>query len=366
MPPPIAFTSFKIFGKETALPENNTADVPLQLNYTQNMLSFEFAALNYTVPQKNQYAYKLEGADKDWTYSGSGRQATYSNLSGGSYVFHVKASNNDGVWNEKGKSIFIHITPPFWKTAWFRILIIVIIVVMAYLFYRRRITHIKKEEEKKTVFNKQLAGIEMKALKAQMNPHFIFNCMNSINSYILENDKKTASDYLTKFSTLIRLILENSDKQKINLDDELAMLKTYLQLEQNRLDNKFDYHIEVDASIKTIAFEIPPLILQPFIENAIWHGLVHKTERGKININIRNEPNLLICIIEDNGIGRSKAALLKEQQVINHHSMGMKVTEDRLRILNQLNLERPSVTITDLFTETSEPSGTRVEIVIPV
>ena len=107
---------------------------------------------------------------------------------------------------------------------------------------------------------------------------------SSINSYILENDKKKASDYLTKFSTLIRLILENSDKQKINLDDELAMLKTYLQLEQNRLDNKFDYHIEVDASIKTTAFEIPPLILQPFIENAVWHGVVHKTEMQLHNV----------------------------------------------------------------------------------
>jgi sensor histidine kinase YesM len=190
--------------------------------------------------------------------------------------------------------------------------------------------------------------------------------MNSINSYILENDKKMASDYLTKFSTLIRLILENSDKQKINLDDELAMLETYLQLEQNRLDNKFDYHIKVDASIKTIAFEIPSLLLQPFIENAIWHGLVHKTERGIITINIQKEPGRLICIIEDNGIGRAKAALLKQQQVIKHQSMGMKVTEDRLRILNQLNLERPSVNIADLFTEANESSGTRVEIVIPV
>jgi hypothetical protein len=329
------------------------------------MLSFEFAALNYTVPQKNQYAYKLEGADKDWTYSGSRRQATYSNLSGGDYIFYVKAANNDGVWNEAGKSIFIHIAPPLWKTWWFRSSAIATIIFSVYLFYRRRVAFIRKEEEKKTVFNKQLAQIEMKALKAQMNPHFIFNCMNSINSYILENDRKNASDYLSKFSTLIRLILENSDKQKINLADELAMLETYLQLEQDRLGNKFDYHIEVDASIKTIAFEIPPLILQPFVENAIWHGLVHKTERGIINISIRKESHGLTCIIEDNGIGRSKAALLKEQQVIQHHSMGMKVTEDRLRILNQLNLERPSVNIIDLFTETNEPCGTRAEVVIP-
>ncbi len=366
LPPPLAFTSFKIFDKEISLPENNSLNDPLQLNYKQNMLSFEFAALNYTVPQKNEYAYKLEGADKDWTYSGSRRQATYSNLSGGDFVFHVKAANNDGVWNEEGKSIFIHIAPPFWKTWWFRMLVVAVTISAVYIFYRQRITHIRKEEKKKTAFNKQLAQIEMKALKAQMNPHFIFNCMNSINSYILENDKKKASDYLTKFSTLIRLILENSDKQKINLADELAMLETYMQLEQNRLDNKFDYYIEVDASIKTIAFEIPPLILQPFIENAIWHGLVHKRERGKISISIRKESNKLICTIEDNGIGRSKAATLKQQQMIKHQSMGMKVTEDRLKILNELNLKTPSVTIVDLFNNDHQPSGTRAEIVIPV
>jgi len=181
----------------------------------------------------------------------------------------------------------------------------------------------------------------------------------------LENNKKKASDYLTKFSTLVRLILENSDKQKINLADELAMLETYIQLEQNRLDNKFDYHIHIDPSIKTTSFEIPSLILQPFVENAIWHGLIYK-EGGIINISIKKLSNQLICIIEDNGVGRTKAELLKQQQSVKHHSMGMKVTEDRLRILNQLNLERPSVNITDLFTETNEPCGTRVEIVIPV
>ena len=366
LPPPIAFTSFKIFAQEIALPENNSVNAPLQLSYKQNMLSFEFAALNYTVPQKNQYAYKLEGADKDWIYSGTRRQATYSNLSGGNYVFHVKAANNDGVWNEKGKSIFIHISPPFWEALWFRIFAIVTIVVIAYLFYKRRIAHVKKEEKKKTAFNKQLAQIEMKALKAQMNPHFIFNCMNSINSYILQNDKKKASDYLTKFSKLIRLILENSDKQKVNLADELSMLETYMQLEQNRLDNKFDYYISIEPAIKTTSYEIPSLILQPFIENAIWHGIVHKTEKGIININIRKELNNLICIIEDNGIGRNKAASLKQKQIIKHKSMGMKVTEDRLKILNQLNLETPSVTIVDMFNEDHQPSGTHVEIIIPV
>jgi hypothetical protein len=316
----------------------------LSLKYDQNTIRIEAGIIDYYSRKKGLIRHKLEqnGKTGDWQYSPD-HIIRYESLSPGSYRLVIQASNINNEFNSPEKILLINISPAFWDTWWFRTLAIATIIFSVYLFYRRRITHIKKKKKRKQPFNKQLAQIEMKALKAQMNPHFIFNCMNSINSYILENDKKTASDYLTKFSTLIRLILENSDKQKINLDDELAMLKTYLQLEQNRLDNKFDYHIEVEASIKTIAFEIPPLILQPFIENAIWHGLVHKTERGKINISIRKEPNRLICIIEDNGIGRSKAALLKEQQVIKHHSMGMKVTEDRSGSLNQLNLERPSV-----------------------
>src|SRR5262249_12309214 len=199
------------------------------------------------------------GNEGDWRYS-TDHVIRYESLSPGSYRLVVQSSNINNAFNSPEKILLINISPAFWNTWWFRTLAIATIILSGYLFYRRRIAFIRKEEEKKTAFNKQLAQIEMKALKAQMNPHFIFNCTNSINSYILENDRKKASDYLTKFSTLIRLILENSDKQKINLDDELAMLKTYLQLEQDRLDNKFDYHIEVDASIKTTAFEIPPLI----------------------------------------------------------------------------------------------------------
>jgi hypothetical protein len=339
----------------------------LSLKYDQNTIRIEAGIIDYYSRKKGLIRYKLEqnGKTGDWQYSPD-YIIQYESLSPGSYRLVVQASNINNEFNSPEKILLINISPAFWNTWWFRTLAIATIILSVYLFYRSRIAFIRKEEKKKTAFNKQLAQIEMKALKAQMNPHFIFNCMNSINSYILENDKKKASDYLTKFSTLIRLILENSDKQKINLADELAMLETYIQLEQNRLDNKFDYHIHVDPSIKTTSFEIPSLILQPFVENAIWHGLIYKVEGGMINISIKKSSNQLACIIEDNGIGRSNAALLKQQQSVKHHSMGMKVTEDRLRILNQLNLERPSVNITDLFTETNEPCGTRAEIIIPV
>jgi ligand-binding sensor domain-containing protein len=356
------FINQKTFSLNTPINEPGE----LSLRYDQNAISIEAGIIDYYSRKKDKIRYKLgqNGKEGDWQYP-SDHNIRFESLSPGSYRLVVQSSNIYNEFNGSEKILMIKISPAFWNTWWFRTLAVATIILSVYLFYRRRIAIIRKEEGKKTAFNKQLAQIEMKALKAQMNPHFIFNCMNSINSYILENDKKKASDYLTKFSTLIRLILENSDKQKINLADELAMLETYIQLEQNRLDNKFDYHIHIDPSIKTTSFEIPSLILQPFVENAIWHGLIYK-EGGIINISIKKLSNQLICIIEDNGVGRTKAELLKQQQSVKHHSMGMKVTEDRLRILNQLNLERPSVNITDLFTEINEPCGTRVEIVIPV
>jgi hypothetical protein len=339
----------------------------LSLKYDQNTISIEAGIIDYYSRKKGKIRYRLDqnGKEGEWQYP-TDLIIRYESLSPGSYRLVVQSSNINNEFNSTQKILLINISSASWNTWWFRTLAIATIILSVYLFYRRRIAIIRKEEEKKTAINMQLSQLEMKALKAQMNPHFIFNCMNSINSYILENDKKKASDYLTKFSTLIRLILENSDKQKINLADELTMLETYIQLEQNRLDNKFDYHIDVDPFIKTTSFEIPSLILQPFVENAIWHGLIYKTGRGTINISIKKSSNQLICIIEDDGIGRSNAALLKQQQSVTHTSMGMKVTEDRLKILNQLNLEKASVKIVDLFNGSNESQGTRAEITIPI
>jgi len=195
-----------------------------------------------------------------------------------------------------------------------------------------------------------------------MNSHFIFNCMNSINSYILENDKKMASDYLTKFSSLIRLILENSDKQKLNLADELAMLETYMQLEQNRLDNKFDYHIHIDPLIKTTAFEIPPLILQPFVENALWHGLNRKEGDKRLTVKISSDDEWIFATIVDNGIGRQKAGELKSGNKDYPRSMGMEITGKRLQLIN--HDPNTSFAIKDLKDKIGEPIGTEVIIKI--
>lgn len=213
----------------------------------------------------------------------------------------------------------------------------------------------------------KMAEMEMQALRAQMNPHFIFNCLNSINRYIVKSDQATASLYLTRFAKLIRLILDNSRNKNVVLSNELEALCLYIEMEALRFDMKFSYQIEVDENVQADSIEIPPLIIQPYVENAIWHGLLHKPENGNLYIGISMpKPHLLRCIIEDNGIGREKAAALKSQSATTKKSLGMELTESRLMLLNQYAQIRSSVQIEDLKNELNHAAGTRVVLQIPI
>ncbi len=229
------------------------------------------------------------------------------------------------------------------------------------------IKKVRREGNMKTGCNKRLAEIEMNALalRAQMNPHFIFNSLNVINRYIVKADPETASLYLTKFSRLIRLILENSKNSKVLLQQELNAITLYIEMELIRFNDKFTYNIEVTPVVDLQRIEIPPMILQPYIENAIWHGLMPRPEPGKleITIDIRNER--LICIIEDNGIGR-KQALKFKSNTLRKKSQGMQITSDRLDLLTQDSAINSSVEIIDLRNEKGLAAGTKVIITIPV
>ncbi len=226
----------------------------------------------------------------------------------------------------------------------------------------------KREAERILLTTKQkMADVEMQALRAQMNPHFIFNCLNSINRYIVKSDQATASLYLTRFAKLIRLILDNSNSKNITLSNELEALKLYIEMEALRFDKKFSYSITVDQNISTDSLELPPLIIQPYVENAIWHGLLHKEAGGHLGIHISllNE-SMLVCEIEDNGVGREKAMEMKSKSATSRKSLGMKLTEDRLALLNKHAELNASIEIIDLVMETGEAGGTKVIIKIPV
>jgi ligand-binding sensor domain-containing protein len=358
--PEVVLTGFKVLNEDVGLAASLEYTDTITLTHKDYVFSLEFAAIHLTAPEKNRYAYTLEGFDEDWVYT-QRRFATYTNLDPGGYVFKVKASNNDGIWNDKGLSISIFIRPPFWRTWWFYALVSVLVASIVWTLYKFRVGQIRKEEKLKTEFNKRLADVEMTALRAQMNPHFLFNCLNSINRFIVRNDAETASNYLTKFSRLIRLILQNSKSPTIALKSELEALKLYIDMEEMRFENRFDYHIHVDDTIEVEYVEVPPLLLQPYVENAIWHGLMHKEAKGKLTIEITKEGNRLRCMIEDNGIGRQKAQQLKSKSATRNKPMGMKITTDRLNLYQK----QTEVQVVDLLDLNGDPSGTRVILGMP-
>ena len=203
-----------------------------------------------------------------------------------------------------------------------------------------------------------------KALSQQMNPHFIFNTLNSIQYYILQNDNLSSNKYLTKFARLMRLTLDNSQNNTIPVKDEIAALNLYLELESLRFEGKFEYKINVDSEIED--YQIPTLLIQPFVENAIWHGLMHKEGNGFIEVNLKLINNQIFCTIEDNGVGRKKAKEIKANKSITHKSLGSKITENRLKLINSLFGSQMKIQYIDLENELGNSDGTRVEIVISV
>ncbi|MGI9552008.1 MAG: tetratricopeptide repeat-containing sensor histidine kinase [Aurantibacter sp.] len=223
----------------------------------------------------------------------------------------------------------------------------------------------KNEEINKAKLSEELQTLEMKALRAQMNPHFLFNSLNSINTMILNDEPDNASRYLSKFSKLVRLMLENSEQSEISLKDELETLEAYIQLEAIRFNNKMDYKIDVDSGIDQEDTFLPSMVLQPFVENAIWHGLLHKNQKGQLTIDIKEDGDNLLCSVIDNGVGREKSLTLKKDGGLKKKSMGIKITTDRLKLLTKQKI-KDVINIIDLKDNDNNALGTRVNIQIPL
>lgn len=210
-------------------------------------------------------------------------------------------------------------------------------------------------------------ALRLQALKAQMDPHFIFNALNSIQHFVVQREPKEALDYLSKFSKLIRQVLENSVNETVTVADELKALTHYLDLERLRFNGAFSYEIDVDDDLDPYTTDIPPMLLQPYVENAILHGLRHKTDGpGRLSVHLMNQVTHLLCVVADNGVGRTAAATLKARNPSSHVSRGKAMTDSRLHLLNAGQSEPVSVVTVDLQNETGQPAGTRVEITIPV
>lgn len=368
IPTAIHFSEFRINGKpyaQQSLYSDSNCRIVLQPN--ENNISLQFAAFATNTAELLRYRYRLKGYDGDWTNS-SRNNITYTNLPPGEYELHINTGLFNGIWAPKDYVLLITILKPWYQQHWFIVLCLLLGMALIYGLYRLRIGSIKEKLNLKAAYDKKLAEIEMRALRAQMNPHFIFNCLSSINRYIVKSDEKTASSYLTKFSKLIRLILDNSVAETITLDKEMETLRLYIDMEALRFDHVFDYTITAAPELDSAVLEIPPMLVQPYVENAIWHGLLHKEDgRGELQVHFSaGDDNLLVITVRDNGIGRAQAALLKSKDVLRSKSYGMQITSDRIKLINNLYNMRATVTIEDLVLPNGGAAGTQVVIAIPI
>ncbi len=282
----------------------------------------------------------------------------FFNLSGGNYdLTFINLKNNHQA------KVSFSIEPVFWEKWWFSpFVFLVISVILGVIFYFLSLIRLRQQLRLQSVRHE----LEIKALRAQMNPHFIFNCMNTIDAYILRKKFLEASDYLQKFSKLIRKILENSESQTISIDQEIQTLKLYIELEQERFSYSFISHFDIQPELTANDYQIPSLILQPFVENAILHGIRHLTERkGLISVvlkKIKSESgeDILYCQIQDNGIGRKASAVINQQRQASHKSMGVNVTLERIHTYQAIYGNRMETIVSDL------EEGTQVEIKLPL
>lgn len=334
-------------------------------SYRQQNIQFTYTAISLKAAGNIVYTYRLKGLDDNWQQTQQ-QSLNFIALPPGNYTFEIYATNKSGVKSHL-VSMPVSIRTPYWQQDWFRAGILFIILFLSWLLINRRIRFIRNKEAEKNKVRQQIFELEQKAKRAQMNPHFIFNCISSIQHFIFTNELETCNDYLARFARLIRQTLDNSEKTAIQLSEEIKYLENYLSLEQMRFAGKFTYQISVSPEIHTDFIYLPSMLLQPYVENSIRHGVRNRRDhQGKINIGFSIRENALVCRIEDNGVGRKMADTLKGSGHIEYQSRGMSLTSDRIHAINHTYGENTDISITDLVGENGESAGTRILIRFPL
>lgn len=338
----------------------------INLGPNDNFIRIRFNDFNYVSQKPKTYAIKIEGVHEDWIDLKERTEFGFSGLPGGLSKVMVKSKLQFAKeYSEPVNLLNVHVTPPLMQRKEFWAFCAAILLLLFYLGYRYRLSQLKEKQNLLIAFNKQLAETEMKALRAQMNPHFLFNVLNAIKLNVQKNEQENAIDFITDFSKLIRAVLQNSGKQRISLAEELQTLDLYIKIERKRFSTSFDYEFTTDENIDIEQITIPPMLLQPYVENAIWHGILHKSEgHGTIKVNTYKKDNSIIVEITDNGIGREKANQLKLKSAQRNKSMGMQITQDRMAISNMVSNDHIEVEIFDLYGESGQSEGTRVVITL--
>ena len=341
----------------------------LQLNYNQ-ALSVKVETNAYSSNRNFKYAYRFSNADTNWILLPSSIEyIQIPSIPTGDFNLEIKVI--DYLSRDSNNKIIIKgsVTAPFWQRWWFYILVSLIGLSIAFIFFKYRIKLLQNkqmEELKRIQLENDLRYSQETALKAQMNPHFLFNVLNSIKGYIYENDKKNATFYLSSFSDLVRKILNHSSSSKIKLEEEIDILKLYIELEAMLIQDDFKYNLVIEEDLDVSHIKIPALLIQPYIENAFKHGLRHKTSKKELHIHFELQSNkkYLVISIKDNGIGRDASNRLNNQNNSRHQSFATDATSKRIALLNSNNKDIVSVKIIDNLTEDHLPLGTTVVLTI--
>jgi hypothetical protein len=326
-----------------------------ELGHNENDLSFHFITINHLQAGRISYRFRLDGGN--WNYT-TDPSANFAALPPGSHAFEVQSQNEDGVWSGTLQKPFT-IRPPWWRSWWFYGLLAMAVGGASYAFFRYRTGLLKKE----LAIQQQITDLERKALQAQMNPHFIFNCLNSIQRLILEKDEKSATAYLTHFAKLLRSTLNASTSGEVSLQEEMDLLDNYLLLEKLRFKDAFHYEISADPSLDKFSISFPPMLIQPFVENALKHGMVGKEQGGLVQVRFAAEDGRHIkASITDNGLG------LGASSHDAHKSLATSLTKRRLELINGSVSSQKSelVTMKELKSEEGYIMGTCVEVRIAV
>ncbi|GAB3951259.1 hypothetical protein GCM10028805_31010 [Spirosoma harenae] len=349
---PIAISTIDVKGK--TLHQDLSKEIILQPD--ENLLTLSFSALNFEPASQNMYSYQLDGFDANWVDLGNQHTVSFTNLPPGSYTLRVRGSNTFGSKSNKPLVVHLTIKPYFTDTWFFKLLIGLAVGGLVVGIMRWRMSTLAERNR----LDVEVTEWRLKALQSQMNPHFLFNSLNSVQNYLLTNRSIEGAKYLSKFSKLVRRIMENSNHQYLSFEQIIDTLRMYVEIESFRFNQEFSYSFDIEDNEKLLDSMLPPMLLQPYVENAIWHGLMPKEGDKKLTISAYVEDDHIVCLIEDNGVGRSFAPRTE-----GHISRGQEMTKGIFESLRRRD-SSAKIELIDLFDADQKPAGTRVRMVIPL
>jgi ligand-binding sensor domain-containing protein len=350
--PGIVLASVEVKGKKRF--QDAAGKIVLQPD--ENSVNFSFTTLNFEPASQNRFSYQLEGYDDDWTDLDNEHTVSFSNLPASSYTLRVRSSNASGIASKEALVIRLTVRPYFTNTWFFRVIVGLTIAGLIVAMMRWRVDTLAERNR----LDLQITEWRLKALQSQMNPHFLFNSLNSVQNYLLTNRGVEGAKYLSKFSKLVRRIMENSNHPYLSFEKIIDTLQMYVEIESFRFNHEFTYTFDIEENDVLLDTQLPPMLLQPYVENAIWHGLMPKEGEKKLTITARLSDRHIICTIGDNGVGRGFSPRTE-----GHISRGQEMTRGIFEALRQKDSEA-RIEMIDLFDDQNQPAGTLVKMIIPI